>query len=221
MNAVITHDLLGDPVRALRAKEHQNQLMPAENKFHRGAPDGFHYWIRPDDLYERYDAEFHFDFDPCPYPRPDGFDGLTCEWGKSNWVNPPFGSTLEFPPSEKHCDHEPKTRKSKTCKHCGLVGVKKGPTAWIRKAIAEWRKGKTVVLIFPMDKWVPLIVCAIVGENADIRNERDVKFTAIENGAAHKGTGRHIVAFILRGELGRARAAATTQSPTPHHTKGE
>ena len=54
--------------------------------------DQKHYWLIPPDLYNELNAEFNFDFDPCPYPRPEGFDGLTCEWGKRNWVNPPSGS---------------------------------------------------------------------------------------------------------------------------------
>ncbi len=49
------------------------------------------YWLTPPDVYAKLDSEFHFDFDPCPHPRPEGFDGLTCEWGKSNYVNPPYG----------------------------------------------------------------------------------------------------------------------------------
>jgi hypothetical protein len=53
-------------------------------------PDNRHYWVTPPDVLAVLDAEFHFDFDPCPHPRPDGFDGLVVEWGKSNWVNPPF-----------------------------------------------------------------------------------------------------------------------------------
>jgi hypothetical protein len=48
------------------------------------------YWLTPPEMMAALDAEFHFDFDPCPNPRPDGFDGLTAEWGQSNWVNPPF-----------------------------------------------------------------------------------------------------------------------------------
>lgn len=52
--------------------------------------DEKHYWLTPPDMMMRLQAEFHFDFDPCPHPRPDGFDGLTVPWGRSNWVNPPF-----------------------------------------------------------------------------------------------------------------------------------
>lgn len=51
-----------------------------------------HYWLTPPDLMKKLDDEFHFDYDPCPHPRPDGFDGLNVEWGKRNWVNPPFTS---------------------------------------------------------------------------------------------------------------------------------
>lgn len=49
-----------------------------------------HYWITPPEMMKELQAEFNFDFDPCPYPRPDGFNGLTIPWGKRNWVNPPF-----------------------------------------------------------------------------------------------------------------------------------
>jgi hypothetical protein len=49
-----------------------------------------HYWVTPPDMMERLNAEFTFDFDPCPHPRPEGFDGLAVPWGKSNWCNPPF-----------------------------------------------------------------------------------------------------------------------------------
>jgi len=79
---------------------------PEENKFHvENKNDGKHYWLTPPNVYDPLQSEFNFDFDPCPYPKPDNFDGLTCEWGKSNYVNPPFGSIV----------HQ---------------GKKKGPTAW-------------------------------------------------------------------------------------------
>jgi len=76
------------PELAPVAQTHQNQPPPEANKFHvANGGDGKHYWLTPPDLYAKLDAEFHFDFDPCPYPLPDGFDGLTCEWGQSSYSN--------------------------------------------------------------------------------------------------------------------------------------
>lgn len=156
-------------------KPHQSLLAPSANKFHVGnGSDAKHYWITPPDLYERLNAEFRFDFDPSPHPLPDGFDGLTCEWGQSNYVNPPFGSIM----------HQ---------------GRKKGPTAWVRKAIEEHAKGKTVVLVYPLDKWV-LMLLSVIG--ATVRNLGDVRWLAIEDGSAGKGTGRHIACFILKAGEG-------------------
>jgi len=52
--------------------------------------NGKRYWLTPPELMARLDARFGFDFDPCPHPCPEGFDGLESKWGKVNWVNPPF-----------------------------------------------------------------------------------------------------------------------------------
>lgn len=100
----------------------------------------------------------------------DGFDGLTCEWGQRNYVNPPFGSIM----------HD---------------GKKKGPTAWMRKAILEQSKGKLSVVVYPVDKWVLMMLKATGAAN--VRNLGDVRWHAIEDGSQGKGTGRHIAAFVL------------------------
>lgn len=45
-------------------------------------------WKTPKEFYKGLDAEFHFDFDPCP-TNPT-FDGLSIPWKQSNFVNPPY-----------------------------------------------------------------------------------------------------------------------------------
>ena len=122
--------------------------------------DGKNYWLTPPELLRKFRAEFGELYDPCPYPRPLMYDGLTDEWGPVSYVNPPF----------------------------------KGPTAWVRKAILEQSKGKTVIFVFPIDKWIHLLLEA----GAEVRNLRDVRWHSIEDNQPGKGTGRHIAAFILR-----------------------
>ena len=146
-------------------------LHPNDNKFHVGnGGDGKHYWLTPPDLLADLHARYGFTFDACPYPRPAGFDGLTMPWGSSTYVNPPFGSII----------HE---------------GKKKGPTAWARKAIAEAAQGKRVCLVYPIDKWVLMLLAA----GATVRNLGDVRWLATEDGSQGKGTGRHIAEFLLDG----------------------
>ena len=49
-------------------------------------------WKTPRALYQALDAEFHFDRDPCPVnPK---INGLESEWGKVNFVNPPYGKEI-------------------------------------------------------------------------------------------------------------------------------
>ena len=48
-------------------------------------------YATPKYIYEPLDAEFNFDFDPCPLNHNiEEWDGLQVEWGTSNFVNPPY-----------------------------------------------------------------------------------------------------------------------------------
>ena len=87
---------------------------------------GKRYWLTPPDLYAALDAEFGFDCDPCPFPLPEGFNGLELEWGGVNYVNPPF--------RPQH-----------------VIGGS-GPTAFVTKALEQQRLGKTSVLVLPV-RW--------------------------------------------------------------------
>jgi hypothetical protein len=132
--------------------------------------DGKHYWLTPPDLMKSLNDEFGFNYDPCPFPLPVGYNGLEAEWGTRNYVNPPFGS------------------------YTGADGKKKGPTAWARKCITEYKKGKLVVLVYPIDKWV-LMLLEVLG--AEVRNLKDIRWHATEDNSQGPGTGRHVAMFIL------------------------
>ena len=53
-------------------------------------------WLTPLKFYNELNKEFDFDFDPCPYnPGEIVNNGLKIEWGKSNFVNPPYSPNLK------------------------------------------------------------------------------------------------------------------------------
>lgn len=89
------------------------------------------YWLAPEGLYCPLNKEFSFDFDPCPFPKPEDFDGLAVEWGASNWVNPPF----------RRAD-----------------GGGFGPTAFVRKAIEQQQSGRSSVIVIPTQSYVNLLL---------------------------------------------------------------
>jgi hypothetical protein len=94
---------------------------------------GARYWITPPELYRELHSEFGFDFDPCPFPRPEGYNSLVLPWGKTNYVNPPF--------QKRDAPHG-------------------GPAAFVRKAIAERDAGNTSVLVLPLPWNLGLLMAA-------------------------------------------------------------
>jgi hypothetical protein len=108
------------------------------------------YWLTPEGMYRELNNEFHFDFDPCPYPRPDGYDSLELDWGAVNYVNPPFR------------------------RHDGVSG--QGPTAFVRKVIEEQQKGKTSILTLPVQSYVNLLLEA----GAELRSAGRVRWLEVE-----------------------------------------
>ena len=53
-------------------------------------------YATPPELYNELNKEFNFNFDPCPYNEGEIInDGLKIDWGKSNFVNPPYSQKLK------------------------------------------------------------------------------------------------------------------------------
>ncbi len=54
-------------------------------------------WGTPKDLYDKLNAEFKFNFDPCPITWVEGDpDGLLIDWGTSTFVNPPYSKVAKW-----------------------------------------------------------------------------------------------------------------------------
>ncbi len=55
-------------------------------------------WATPKGVYDALDAEFHFDFDPCPLDgSEDGLATLFTEWrGHRVFCNPPYGDVAAW-----------------------------------------------------------------------------------------------------------------------------
>jgi len=124
------------------------------------------YWLTPPALLEQLMAEHKFDFDPCPCPRPEGYDSLIIPWGMSNYVNPPF-----------HRDD-------------GVNG--KGPTAFVRKAIEEAQQGRSSVLTLPAQFYITLLLEA----GAELSSIGRVKWVHADTGEPCKSPSPIIKAVL-------------------------
>jgi site-specific DNA-methyltransferase (adenine-specific) len=70
-------------------------------------------WATPKELYDKLNKEYNFDFDPCPLNHDTAlWDGLSVEWGKSNFVNPPYSRQLKEAFVKKAIDE---SNKGKLC----------------------------------------------------------------------------------------------------------
>ena len=95
-------------------------------------------WGTPKYFYNKLYEEFDFDFDPCPLRFEDNnFDGLVCEWGSSNYINPPYDRKLK--------------------------------PLFVKKALAESRKGKICVLLLPVSTSTKLFHEVIQPNASEIR----------------------------------------------------
>ena len=53
-------------------------------------------WATPVDAYEKWNKEFNFDFDPCPFQHDlTKWDGLKVEWGHRNYCNPGYSLKIK------------------------------------------------------------------------------------------------------------------------------
>jgi hypothetical protein len=161
-DAVIANDFgktaeeMHDEIYALKkenaALQAENQRREPAAETSRGEPKKY---TVPPELYQELDAELHFDKDPCPVDRPEGYNSLDEDWGKMNFVNPWFSAKRS---PDGH-----------------------GPTDFARKAIEESKKGRSSFITLPVPNYVDLLLAA----GAEPRSLGKVKWIEAETGEPH------------------------------------
>ena len=119
-------------------------------------------WETPKEFYDKLDAEFHFDFDPCPINygeiTPDK-DGLLIPWGKSNYINPPYSRKLK--------------------------------EAFVKRAVDEANKGAICVMLLPVSTSTTLFHDVIKPNAKEIRFVRGrIAFKGINTKGEYTETGK-------------------------------
>lgn len=122
--------------------------------------------------------------------------------GRHYWLTPPelmqeirkeFGISFDACPYPRPIDFDGITQEWGDSTYVNPPFA--GPTAWVRKALAETEKGKRVVFVFPLPKWALMLLTH--PSLKEVRNLKDVKWCAIEDGKPGKGIGQHIAQFVL------------------------
>ena len=108
-------------------------------------------WETPKDVFEKLNAEFGFDHDPCPLffgeIKPEN-DGLLLPWGKCNFINPPYSRKLK--------------------------------EAFVKKAIEVSKTGATCVMLLPVSTSTKLFHQFIKPNAKEIRFwEGRIKFKGV------------------------------------------
>lgn len=152
------------------------------------------YWKIPPEIFDPLNEAYQFDFDPCPNPRPAGFDGRTVQWGRSNWVNPPFWGGLAYWAKKAVAEHRngngsvfiaPVDRWIWYLVNAGAQVRSVGPHDWIHTQTGERQKSPrpSAVFILPRRpsaleaKWCPSAhehsagLCTCVHDEADKAEE--------------------------------------------------
>ena len=118
-------------------------------------------WATPKEFYDKLDAEFDFDFDPCPLNTGEitsDKDGLLITWGERNFINPPYSRKLK--------------------------------EEFVKKAVRESRDGKLCVMLLPVSTSTSLFHDWILPNAKEIRFVRGrIKFCGVNSKGEYTNSG--------------------------------